>query len=296
MTVPTPRPPALMTVLMALLATVGRGDAPRPASPQGVATSDPLARRLCDTLHAVPASRKAQCCGGTPSNLADVCAREMSDSVRRGAIGLDAARVDRCAAETSRLLEGCDWVTPLAPPLPDACRGLVQGHLEAGARCRSSLECRDGLHCKDVSPIHEGVCAAAAPARTRCEAPADNLASYARATDDPRHAACDGFCVKGVCLPFTAAGGACTSGAQCGRGLHCVSGRCQDQPLPKVSEACTGNTSCGGGASCQHGVCVALKGEGAPCTLPTECRGMACTMAPGAKTGTCGPPCGSVSH
>jgi hypothetical protein len=286
----TPRPVARMTLFLALLASVGGSDSPPPATSQ---QPDPLARRLCETLHTLPATRKGQCCGTTPSSLADACGQELSASLRRAAIALDAAAIDRCAAETSRRLEGCDWVTPLTPPLPDACRGLVRGRLEAGARCRSSLECLDGLTCRDVSPIKDGVCARPVAARSRCEVPADNLASYARATDDPRHPACDGLCVKGQCLPFTPAGGACASGAQCVRGLQCIAGRCQDRPLPKAGESCAGNTVCGIGASCQRGVCAALKGEGAPCTLPTECRSMACAMAPGAKTGTCGAPCGA---
>jgi hypothetical protein len=292
----------LLALLTALEMSEGASAAPPEATRPRSATSvpskglspDPLARRLCDALHALPAERKNQCCGTGSSHLANVCSEELSVSLRTGAVGLDAAAIDRCAAETSRQLEGCDWVTPLAPSLPEACQGLVRGRLKPGARCRSSLECGDGLYCRGVSPTAEGVCAAPAAPRTRCEVPADNLAAFARARDDARHPSCDGLCLKGQCLPFAAAGGTCTSGAQCLPGLHCIGGRCEDRPLPKRGEPCLGKT-CGAGAFCDAGRCAALKGEGAPCALPFECRALACVTSPAAKVGKCGAPCRPTS-
>lgn len=188
-----------MAVALTLLATAGAGMPPsrgrqepaRPvaAPPTGISTGKPdlLAQRPCDTLHAVPAARKSECCGTTSVSLAGVCAQELRASLRRGAVTVDARGIDRCTEETSRRLEGCAWVTPLTPSLPDACSGLIHGTLKAKAACRSSLECADGLYCRGAAPTRAGVCSSPAPARARCEIPADNLAGLTRATDDPRH-------------------------------------------------------------------------------------------------------------
>jgi hypothetical protein len=279
--------------LVALLATAGWCETPPQSKSAGSSSS---AQRLCDVLHTVPAKRKGECCGTTTTaGLTEACTQEVSAVLATGSATIDAAAVDRCAAEQARQLEGCDWVNPLMPPLPDACRGLVRGQLKAGARCRSSLACVDGLYCKGLTPNTEGVCTAPGAARTRCEVPTDNLAAFTRARDDRRHPVCDGLCVKGQCLPFAPAGGACVAAAGCAPGLHCISGRCQDRPLPKAGEACVSRTSCASGSFCQAGQCVALKGEGASCALPFECRGLVCEKAPGAKLGKCGPVCGSVS-
>src|SRR5262249_33745398 len=130
------------------------------------------------------------------------------------------------------------------------------------------------------------------PVRTRCEVPADNLASYVRAADDPRHPACDGLCIKGECLPFAPAGASCASSSGCVPGLHCVAGVCQDRELPKAGEACGGRTSCGAGAFCQDGRCRPQKAAGEACTLSSECRALACVKAQGATVGKCAEPCG----
>jgi len=184
-----PRPAAGMAVILVLLATAGRGEtpptppreparAPRSARPAST-KPDSLAQRLCDALHTLPTRRKKECCGRAPPSLAAVCAQELSASIRNRAVGLDAATIDWCAAETSRQLERCDWVTPLMPKLPDACRNIAHGRLKgAGARCRSSFECPDGLFCKGVRPGKDGICAAPGASRTRCEVPADNLAAF----------------------------------------------------------------------------------------------------------------------
>ena len=127
--------PAPGTVLLAMLATAGLAE----TAPAGQTKPDPLAEGLCDALHTLPAKRKQECCGRAFPSLAVVCAQELSASLGRGAVSVDRAAVDRCAAEASRQLEGCKWVTPLMPPLPDACRGVVAGKLVSGAACRSSL-------------------------------------------------------------------------------------------------------------------------------------------------------------
>ena len=295
------RPTLGMTVLLALVATAGWGDTPPPTprkEPARRASTKPdtLAQRLCDALHTLPAARKKECCGTTLSSLAGVCTQELSASLRSGAVTLDPAQIDRCAVQTAKQLEGCDWVTPLVPRPPDACLDVVHGQRKAGTRCRSSVECLDGLFCRAAAPGREGVCAAPRAARTRCDVPADNLAAFTRAEDDGRHLGCEGLCIKGQCLPFSPAGGRCQSSAACMPGLHCISGQCQDRPLPKIGESCAGSTSCGAGAYCEAGRCAALKNEGESCTLPTECRAIECVVAPGATAGKCGNPCGLSSR
>src|SRR4029450_458508 len=124
------------------------------APKEAVSKPDPLAQRLCDAIHTLPVKRKSECCPGEgSSNLAPLCAQELSASIRRGAVRVDAAGIDRCTQETSSELEGCGWVNPTLPPLPHGCEGLVQGTLPAGARCESSVECADGLHRKGGRPL-----------------------------------------------------------------------------------------------------------------------------------------------
>lgn len=285
------RPAASTVLLLALLAA-----AVAETAPAGRTKSDPLAEGLCDALHTLPAKRKQECCGRAFPSLAGLCTQELSASLGRGAVSVDRAAVDRCTTETSRQLEGCKWVTPLMPPLPDACRGVVAGKLVSGAACRSSLECADGLFCRGVRPDMAGVCAAPGPARTRCEVAADNLAVFTGAKDDSRHPVCNGLCVKGQCLPFSPAGGACQSSGQCTPGLNCISGRCQDRPLPRAGESCAGNTSCGAGAYCQSSRCAALKDAGEPCASSVECLAFQCVVTPGSKSGTCAEPCGPAGR
>lgn len=300
------RPTVGLALAVAWLATVGRGETPPTASPKpparaaatespSLAKPDPLAQRLCDALHALPAKRKGECCGAAhTSSLAGLCGQELTASVRRGAVTIDAAGTAKCAEETARQLEGCGWVTPLLPQQPQACSGLMHGTLKAGAACHSSLECVDGLYCRGVGPRNTGVCGAPAAPRRRCEIPADNLAAFTGAKGDPRHPECQGRCVKGLCLPFLAPGAACASSGLCPPGLNCIAGRCQDRPLPKLGEACSGRTVCEAGASCHGGQCKALKNAGEPCAQPFECRALRCVKAPGARAGTCGEPCAAV--
>lgn len=261
-----------------------------PAIGEGATKEDPLARRLCDALHSLPAKRKQECCGAAAS-LAEACAQEVTASIRRGATSLDAARIDRCSAETERQLQGCAWVTPLQPSRPAPCGGLLDGKLGAGLACRSSLECGDGLYCRGLSPTAAGVCRPPAETGARCEVPADNLAAFALAKDDLRHPECKGRCVKGQCLALAPLGQACVSSALCASGLNCIAGRCQALPLPRIGESCAGKTSCEAGAFCDAGTCAAVKGAGESCAQSFECRALACIKAPGAAKGACADAC-----
>jgi hypothetical protein len=263
----------------------------RPVYPRDPGPPDPVAQRLCDALHTLPQKRKSECCGTPPlSSLATECVRLLTAALRDGAVTLNAQDVDRCVEEASRALEGCDWVTPLMPTTPAACRGIVVGQLEAGARCRSSLDCKDGLFCRGASPTTVGVCAVPGAAGATCGGPTDTLATYLGQVDyETRHPECDGFCRGGQCTEYIAVGGACSSDKQCAPGTHCASGRCVDGPLPTIGEACSGS-ACADDAVCVGGKCVALKAAGEPCTSPFECRAV-CLIRPGAKFGTCGPKC-----
>jgi len=251
------------------------------------APQDLLAKRLCDALHELPARRRQACCGSTASSLAAVCTDELTAAVRRRTITIQAAGIDRCVGESEKALAGCSWVTPLLPNPPAACAGLVAGTLKDGASCHSSMECVDGLYCRGVSAAQPGVCRPPAAPRSACEFPADNLAAYARASEDPRHPSCEGRCEKGQCLPFIPAGRACLSSALCLPGLHCLGGKCEAKPLPGIGEVCVASNVCEAGAFCDAGKCQPLKDAGAACSLPFECRSLACEKTPGSKTGKC---------
>ena len=130
-----PRPTLAMAVLLGLVATASWGDTPPPPrrkeAPRPRTKPDTLAQRLCDALHTLPAARKKECCGTTLSSLARVCTGELSTSLWSGAVTLDSAQIDRCAVQTAKQLEGCDWVTPLMPRPPDACLNVVHGQRSA---------------------------------------------------------------------------------------------------------------------------------------------------------------------
>jgi hypothetical protein len=266
---------------------------PVPRAVAAPTPANPLAQRLCDALHAIPASRRQECCGAGAAvqTLASACASQLSALLRRGSIGLHASGIDRCAAATQSALDGCSWVRPLLPELPAACAGLVDGRLKPGAACRSSLECVDGLYCRGASEDRPGACRPPAPAGAACELPADALAAFTRAADDPRHPSCDGRCERGRCLPVALSGGACASSALCANGLRCIGGKCEARPLPRIGEDCSVGNPCEALAFCDAGKCSPLKGAGAPCRLPFECRALACEKTPGKSTGTCADAC-----
>jgi hypothetical protein len=285
--------------LVLLLAPVASGETSiegRATAAAAVDPSDAIARHLCDVLHALPARRKQECCGTVSTDLAEACTRELAPSLRRNAISIDPAALDRCAEDAARQLEGCGWVGPRPPKAPSSCTTLLEGAVPAGALCSSSFDCRDGLYCRGAAAGRQGICAAPARAHARCAAPADNLAAFTGLQGDPRHAECEGRCVKGQCLPLAKAGAECPSSAMCEPGLHCRAGRCEVEPPPGIGESCAGETACRAGAYCRDGTCVSLKQPGEACSLPGECGGLACERKPGEKTGTCADPCGPGGH
>jgi hypothetical protein len=247
----------------ALLAATLLGiPAPGPGSDDPAAAS----RRFCDVLQGLPERRRAECCASSPSaGLATACAADLGRALREGAVTLDPADVDRCAAEAAHALEGCDWVTPYLPAPPPSCRGIVRGRREAGAACRSSLECRDGFHCS------AGACRLPGDAGASCTGAPDALTTATRQIGDARHPECSGYCFRGRCTAPVPGGGACAADQQCGAGTHCVARRCVDGPRPTLGEPCDGST-CAGGLVCIAGRCTPPQDIGASCTEPADCR------------------------
>jgi hypothetical protein len=255
---------------------------PLPA-PVEAGTPDPLAARLCDALHALPEARKAACCAAASATrgLAAECARLLTAALRERRVALAPAAVEGCERASAAAFAGCDWVTPLAPPAPAACRGVVEGLLAAGAPCGSALECKAGLACT------AGLCAAPGAPGGACGG-ADLLVTYTRA-DAASHPECAGYCNGGRCAAAVAVGGACFSTRQCAPGAHCAAGRCAPGTVARVGEACGGN-ACEEGAICMDGRCAARKRTGETCSAPFECLA-SCNIPAGATSGTCGMRC-----
>lgn len=255
---------------------------------------DSDADRLCATLHTLPAARKQACCGAGGSDLAAICTIALKSSLERDAVRLDLDRVAQCESALGKSLAGCDWVSPLQPALPAACSNLISGEGEAGTQCHSSLECNDGLYCRGLSPLAPGVCALPAQPGARCELPADHLAAYTRATDDPRHPSCNGLCIRGQCLAAVAEGGQCHASAICANGLGCFDGHCRSITLPKLGESCDTQSGCGDQTLCIAGTCTAPKAGGESCKQPFECRSFQCNITPGSTTGQCTNACAAL--
>ncbi|AUX47124.1 alpha-ketoglutarate decarboxylase [Sorangium cellulosum] len=281
-----PAPPAVGSVV----------DEIAPVYPKADGAPDPLAAQLCEALHALPARRKAACCGGGAGfHAAAECTRALSFAVRAQAVTLSPGEVGRCVEGMERSLEGCDWVTPLAATIPAACEGIVRGALGDGARCRSSLECAGGLRCDGAGPTDAGVCRAPLAAGP-CGLSVDALAAVTRQTRYAEaHPECRGHCAGRACAPDVPLGGRCEDHAACGRGRRCVDARCSDAPLPPAGAACLGGL-CAPGARCVEGRCGAPRAEGEACARDAECRA-ACVRPDGRAAGAggvCGKRCAAA--
>jgi hypothetical protein len=287
-------------LLLALLAAPAAGRAPEgdeldhrlpPQEPVAAGPAEPLARRLCEALHALPAARVAACCGAAAAGrgLADECVRLLSGALRGGRVSVGPAAIEGCELASAATFAGCDWVTPLAPPAPPACRRVVEGMVPAGAACDSSVECRAGLVCLQVAAAGARtarVCSPPGGVGESCGAAADLLATLIRSE---ARAECAGYCNGGRCAAAVVEGGACLSSRQCAPAGHCAGGRCAPGAAARLGEACGGG-ACEEGAICLRGRCVARKGAGEPCGSPFECLA-ACNVPAGATTGTCGMRC-----
>jgi hypothetical protein len=177
----------------------------KPVYPVDAGPPDPLALRLCDTLHATPAKRLAACtgkpAGPAPAIVEGQCVRTLTAALAAHSVTIDPGAVDRCTDAMNRATTGCDWATPTGlAPLPAECDGIVHGALAAGASCRSSLECPDGMRCQGLSTIDTGTCAAPKAAGLACNLANDMLATFARQDHyDRAHPECVGVCVGRQC-------------------------------------------------------------------------------------------------
>jgi hypothetical protein len=242
----------------------------------------PLATRLCETLHAVPARRKAECCGGEPAPyLAKECARVLGATLHMKTADLDEAAVERCTAAVVPSLEGCDWVVPSPPSAPGACQGLLKGKLASGTVCRSSLECEGQLHCEGVSPTKTGVCTPPGGTGAGCGAHVDVLATYLLDRElDTSHPFCADFCslVTHKCGPQPTAGSACAASVNCAPSQTCVNGRCSAAPMPGEGDPC-GAVPCATGLRCTAKVCTPLARAGSACASDADCAMGGCVRA-----------------
>jgi hypothetical protein len=179
----------------------------KPVYPVDAGPPDPLAARLCDALHAVPAKRLAACtskpAGPAPAIVQGQCVRTLTAALAAHAVKVDPGDVDRCNDAMTRATSGCDWAAGAGlSPLPAECDGVVHGALAAGASCRSSLECPDGSRCQGLSTIDTGTCAAPKAAGLPCNLADDMLATFARQDHyDRAHPECAGTCVGRMCRP-----------------------------------------------------------------------------------------------
>ena len=239
----------------------------------------PLATRLCEALHATPARRKAECCGGEPAPLLMAeCTRILGATLSAGTVELDEGAVDRCAAAMTETHSGCDWVTPSAPSAPDACQGLLRGKLERGSVCRSSQECVGDLHCEGVSPTKTGVCRPPGGTGAACGTHVDVLATYIL---DRHLATSHPFCaehcslVTHKCSSPPEVGAACVANVNCAASQLCSQGRCSAAAPGRRGESC-GATPCAEGLRCLDAVCAPLATAGEACRSDEDCSRGAC--------------------
>jgi hypothetical protein len=253
----------------------------------------PLAIRLCEALHDIPARRKGECCGGEPVRfLTKECARVLGATLHAKTVKLEEAAVERCAAAMNDSLAGCDWVTPSPPPAPEACQRLLHGQLERGSVCRSSLECRGDMHCEGVSPTKTGVCTPPGAEGAGCGAHVDVLATY---LSDRHLATSHPFCaehcslVAHKCGPVPPVGSACVANVSCAPSQICASGRCSAAVPGGRGQPCVA-VPCAEGLRCIDKVCASPANGGEACTSDFDCAIGGCVSGSDGRS-VCGAKC-----
>lgn len=267
------------------------GDEIRPAYPLEV-PENPLAKRYCEALHDTPQKRKAECCSsGVGATITGECTRVLSFALNEKSVTMAPADVDRCVEALGKVYEGCAWVGPNPPRMPEACLGIIKGAVADGGVCRSSLDCAAGVFCHGAGPTNLGRCGAPHDSRFPCELAIDSLAAYTRQDNTAAlHPECAGYCNRHRCFEAVQVGGPCKVTAECGPNRLCAAGKCSDGPLPTVGQPCPG-AACADSARCLSGTCVAPKPEGEACSIDAECRG-GCVRPDGGSKGKCGKRCG----
>jgi hypothetical protein len=180
-------------------------------------------------------------------------------------------------------------VTPSAPPLPEACKGLIEGELEASARCRSSLDCKPSLHCSEA-----GLCVAGEPIGAVCGRAVDALAVATRQTDvEASHPTCAAHCslIAHKCEAMPEAGAPCYANTGCGPGHLCVDGKCAAAVAGAKGQPCAG-MNCADGLRCVAKTCVPKVATGETCTSDFDCGKGGCAAVDGGRA--CGMTCSHV--
>ncbi|MEZ4265733.1 MAG: hypothetical protein R3F39_05090 [Myxococcota bacterium] len=267
-----------------------RGE-PKPVYP-AVAQADPLADRLCEALHTVPARRRADCCEQKTTGYlvtAD-CVATLSAALAAEGLTLSESSVAACEKAMAEAHAGCGWVGPFPARVPAACDGVFVGALGAGERCRSALECAPGLACRGLAPTTVGVCAPPARRGRACQTGIDPLAALTRQEGtSAAHPECEGFCARHLCQDATPLGEPCQTNLQCGPNAHCEGGTCQPGAEAAEGAACI-DGGCPRDTRCIDKICQKPKPEGAPCQSDAQCQG-GCLKPPDATEGQCGTRC-----
>jgi hypothetical protein len=255
-----------------------------------------LAERLCSVLHRVPAERVGACCGRPGGAFFyDECVAEVVASLKAGAASVDPVGVERCSNAMQRTLTGCDWVNLGQPLAPVECQGLVEGRLEEGSVCRSSLECARNLHCAGAAPNRAGLCKPPQAAGATCGTHTDALAAYTLQRNlETERPFCAEFCSLTThrCEASPPAGTPCFAGANCAHGQTCIRGACSAAPPAQAGASCHG-VPCADGLRCVDGTCRAPAEPGESCKTSFDCRSGGCVAA-GHGESKCGMMC-SVS-
>lgn len=253
----------------------------KPVYPETKDPPDPLAQRYCDLVYELAEKKRKECCPDLAFSAfrpTGECVRTLSYALRSKAVTLETAAVDACEAALLEEAKRCDW----GGAIPAACEGIVRGHLDENALCRSSLECKDGLFCGGLGATNPGKCKRPEPVGARCGITIDTLGAFIRQDAEREHPQCDGYCERRRCAATVAPGGECKSSLQCGKDRRCSGGKCTDAALPAAGKPCD-QKACEKGLVCVKGTCVTQRRLGETCGSDEECRSTHCERADGGE-------------
>ena len=247
-----------------------------------------VAQRYCDLVYERAERTRKTCCPKvtfTPFLPTPECARTLSFALRAKGVVLGDAALAACEAAIAQEEKHCDW----GGQLPQPCLGIIEGQLDAGTPCRSSLECATGLNCAGLSTTGPGKCAPPGATGQRCAQPPDSLGAFTRQETEEGHPVCEGFCRRQWCVPTSQLAASCMSMLDCGPRARCYEGRCTDTPAPGPGESCS-KAGCAAGLTCANGTCLVPRRLGDACGHGHECRGGYCEVSDGGA-GRCAMSC-----